>query len=218
MCDPMAQDCPVEDPTGPSFGDMKTMDQHNVDDLDILQANLTMVGALLTATLAFGYNQFVSSNVTDYTTLMSNYKTQTSNNEYWNYANMTKGYGLLAIYGIAFVSQALATFGIAVEINTMVREWGVMALGTGVGLIYSLLLAAAYNTCKTTWSASTNASGEISNIMNQLEWDYGGYIAIVAMVWAAYAQNLNVWTHLEHMKEKEEMVAESSSETSVVMI
>ena len=63
-----------------------------------------MVGALLTATLAFGYNQFVSSNVTDYTTLMSNYKTQTSNNEYWNYANMTKGYGLLAIYGIAFVS------------------------------------------------------------------------------------------------------------------
>ena len=54
--------------------------------------------------------------------------------------------------------------------------------------------------------------------MEQLEWDFGGYLAVTAMVWAAYAQHLKVWTHLAHMNEKEEMEAESSSETSVVMI
>ena len=104
MCDPMTESCPVEDPTGPSFGDMKTMDDHSVTELDILQANLTMLGALFTATFAFGYNQLVISNVSDYTTLMSNYKTNSSDSELWNYANMTKGYGLVAIYGIALVS------------------------------------------------------------------------------------------------------------------
>ena len=54
--------------------------------------------------------------------------------------------------------------------------------------------------------------------MAQLEWDYGAFLSVGAMVWAAYSQHLKVWTHLEHMKEKEEMKAESSSETSVVMI
>ena len=104
MCDPMQETCPVEDPTGPSFGDMKMMDTHSVSEQDILQANLTMFGALFTATFALGYNQFVISNVSDYTTLMTQYKAKTSDSELWNYANMTKGYGLVAIYGVAFVS------------------------------------------------------------------------------------------------------------------
>ena len=51
--------------------------------------------------------------------------------------------------------------------------------------------------------------------MAQLEWEYGGYLGVIAMVWAAYAQNLNVFNHIAHSQEKEEM-AENS--TLVVMI
>ena len=103
MCDPMNQECPVEDPTGPSFGDMKTLTDDTISDAEILQANLAMFGALFTATAYYGYNQFVAYTVSDYTTLMTNYKAKTSNSEFWNYANMTKGYGLTAVFGIAFV-------------------------------------------------------------------------------------------------------------------
>ena len=62
-----------------------------------------MLVTFLSAAAYLGYSQFIAKNVSDYTTLMTNYKAKTSNSELWNYANMVNGYGLLAVYSIALV-------------------------------------------------------------------------------------------------------------------
>ena len=96
---------------------------------------------------------------------------------------MTKGYGMLALFGVAWISQLVATFGIATSIATMVFEWGIMGLGSVLGLVYSIFMFMAYNACKTSWSTTQATASE----MAQLEWEWGGYLAVMSMVWVAYA-------------------------------
>ena len=160
MCDPFVSDCPTENPTGPSYGDAKMEEGvTHVSSMDILQANLSMTGALLTATAYFAYSQFMASKVSDYTTVRDNYKNlDSSKPDYWSFANMTKGFGMLALYGIAWLAQLLATAGVAVEVNKMVQEWGFMGLGTILGTVYSVFIALAYNYCKTSWTTTNNTA------------------------------------------------------------
>ena len=204
MCDPLNSNCPTENPTGPAFADAKTEEgATHVSSMDILQANLSMTGALLTATAYFAYSQFMASKVSDYTTKRDAYKLlDNSKPDYWSYANMTKGFGMLALYGIAWVAQVLATAGVAVEVNKMVQEWGFMGLGTILGTVYSIFIALAYNYCKTSWTTSN--STQTYQAMAQLEWEYSGYLVVNTMIWGAYASHLKVWNHFEHLKKEAE--------------
>ena len=61
----------MEEPTGPSFDDVKMEETAGVNATDLLQANLTLMGTLLTTTIWLGYTQFIANSVTDYTDIMT---------------------------------------------------------------------------------------------------------------------------------------------------
>ena len=65
---------------------------------------------------------------------------------------------MLALYAVAFITQAMATFGISPSINEMVWMYGVGTAGPLLSIIYSILMFLAYNTCKTSWTSTTVAT------------------------------------------------------------
>ena len=100
MCDPLVSDCPVEDPTGPTwdqfldhFRDLPTQDQ-------ITTANLELFASSAVFVLYLVLSQFWMTNV--YETLMTNYEAISSTN-WWNLANMTKNYGGLGVFGVGLL-------------------------------------------------------------------------------------------------------------------
>jgi len=59
---------------------------------------------------------------------------------YWELANMFNNYAGLAIFGVAFLTQAISFFGILNDINVMVWTYGVGMGGTILGVAYNLLI------------------------------------------------------------------------------
>ena len=107
--------------------------------------------------------------------------------KFWSLANMTKGYGMLAIFGVAFVTQVLSTFGIASSINTMVWNYGVTGVGTLLAIVYGVFIFMAYSACRTgmkeTDAAKRNAALAAAI---QIESEFAGFMGAISMVWVTY--------------------------------
>ena len=65
MCDPLFEECPTEEPTGPSLADLQVpQEEHQYTDSEIMKANMYITMAALTATIYFVYDAFIfQSNV-----------------------------------------------------------------------------------------------------------------------------------------------------------
>ena len=154
MCDPVFQDCPTEDPTGPSVADIpkseKPIHEDTVTkftDSEIFMANLKLDGAMTVVAVYWVYDTFVVKKLASYVLWTeTNYPSVigTSATNYWKLANMVYGYGGLAILGTAYIFQLLATFGIAKGLNFMVWYYGVGLLGMVYDNTYLALMYLAY--------------------------------------------------------------------------
>jgi len=56
MCDPLIEDCPTEEPTGPSMKDLHPIDEEEFTSNQIMAANLQILGAAMTATIFYAWN------------------------------------------------------------------------------------------------------------------------------------------------------------------
>ena len=142
MCDPLFEDCPTEEPTGPSLADlMQPRDEKVYTDGEILEANLFIMGAALTATIYFAVDAFViqSNNVTKGIT-ETLYKSVVSSTTSWITANSIKNYLGLAIFATALITQIMGMLGIATSLNKMIWQMGVQLGSLGLVLIYGLML------------------------------------------------------------------------------
>ena len=175
-----------------------------------MQANLELMGALLTMTIYLGFTQFITNSVTTYVTMMTAYE-KLDTTKFWSLANMTKGYGMLAIFGVAFVTQVLNTFGIASSINTMVWDYGVTGVGTLLAIVYGVFIFMAYSKCRTGMMDAAKRTAALV-AASQLEWEFAGFMAAISMVWVAYGQNLTLWRAAATMAEKESMKTEEVEE------
>ena len=146
MCDPLFEDCPTEEPTGPSLADLIQPREEKVyTDGEILEANLYIMGAALTATIYFAVDAFViqSNNVTKGMT-ETLYKSVVSSTTSWITANSIKNYLGLAIFATALVTQILGMLGIATGVNKMIWQMGVQVGSLGLVLIYGLMMIVQY--------------------------------------------------------------------------
>ena len=68
-----------------------------------------------------------------------------TNTNWYNLSNLIAGYGLLGLFGLAFVTQVLSIFGIASFVNVLVWLVGVGLLGGTVVLTALVFNFLAYN-------------------------------------------------------------------------
>lgn len=120
MCDPLIEDCPTEEPTGPSMKDLHPIDEEEFTSNQIMAANLQILGAAMTATIFYAWNALrfnVNDNIKlkefDATWLLSLVK----DNNNMKYAALIKDYGGLAIFFIATITQLLNMLGMFGDIN-----------------------------------------------------------------------------------------------------
>lgn len=149
MCDPLVEDCPVEDPSGPAFGGRVQEDGSQVTSQEVLAANLSVVGALITMSAYLGFNQFVIKQTTAYGTVMSDYKTLDAS-DYWGKANKVSGYGLLAVSSLTTLLKVLELLlPKSSPISALWWSYGLVGLGSVLGFAYAGLMWQAYEKCKT---------------------------------------------------------------------
>ena len=130
---------------------------------------------------------------------MSTYSTATdttypgwsTGTDWWNLARLTKGYGILSLVGIAFITQILATFGIVPELNGTI--W---TLGMGIGLpvlasVYLIFLGLAYEDSFSQLSTDTANAVAISKY---IETEFGSFLGMTGLLWVEFAMNKKAWT------------------------
>ena len=154
MCDPVFQDCPTEDPTGPSITDLPKEKPPTHDDAvtftdsEIFNANLTLDAAMTVVIIYWVLDTFTMKKMAYYTlTVETTYPALigTSATNFWKLANMIHGYGGLAILGTAYLFQLLATFGIAKNLNYLIWYYLVGFGGMLFDNTYMVLLYLAYD-------------------------------------------------------------------------
>ena len=91
----------------------------------------------------------------------------------------------------------MSTFGISPAINTLVMNYGVIGLGSVLGLVYSIFIFLAYNrvvsslnTLSAESATNPSALGDILTAYDQLGMDFAGALGVFAMIWATYGSNL----------------------------
>jgi len=108
-----------------------------------MEANLAYLGVAVGAVVEIVLHQFVWHETNAST--LSQAASGSGNTDYYNLLHMVGNYGGLGIWGIAALTQLLATFGIMVGINMMV--WGMLVPMGGllIELAYLVLGFLAYD-------------------------------------------------------------------------
>lgn len=103
---------------------------------------------------------------------------------------MLLNYGMLVVWGVATITQILATAGIAVDINMLVWELGVIKFGALVLITYSLIqifaMYTVYSENSTTTTDAATTSALFDKIYNEWMTNIGG---------AAFSGVLLAWNH-----------------------
>ena len=134
---------------GHSDGDMSPMGiLDHVRELQDLVYYSPMKANLWYLAITIFFVQFSLLTVTRYRTGANVYDAGMLGDNSTNYLKMSdqlRLYGMLGIFGVAMVTQLLATFGIATGLNLMVWTYLVLGLGTLVGLTVVVLRTLGYN-------------------------------------------------------------------------
>jgi hypothetical protein len=81
---------------------------------------------------------------------------------YFTLGNLISGYGTMAIFGVATITQLLSNFGILADINLMVWVYGVFMGATALGGVTQLLNFFAMNLAYNMQEDSSSTSAEKS--------------------------------------------------------
>ena len=102
---------------------------------EILQADLEILGVLLTSLLYFLMQGVVWGTNTNIDLMYTAYKTYGSTN-YLSLGKNIRDFGGLSITGIVFIFHLMAMFGVLNEINMMIMDWA-------MGLAYPVTMGTA---------------------------------------------------------------------------
>jgi len=140
--------------------------------------------------------------------------TSFTDTNWWELANMVLDFGKLSLWGVAWIFQLLAVFGILNEINMLIWDWGIFV---GVPVVISQwlgLMGGAYdavnNRCR------INTSGNECKIKEAMEIELLLTFAISAWTGATVWANHGQWHQAQQRaingttmeEEEEEVVAE----------
>lgn len=120
MCDPLTQDCPTEEPTGPSMKDLIQEEEDAYTSSEVMTANLMVMGSALTATLYFAWSAFAVSSSVVAKSRDVLWEANINSSNWHKTGNMLKDYLGLAVFLTAWVTQLLSMFGMFSDINMMV--------------------------------------------------------------------------------------------------
>ncbi|MCP4570700.1 MAG: hypothetical protein GY841_24205, partial [FCB group bacterium] len=136
---------------------------------------------------------------------------------YWSLATMVADYSMLGIWATAFVTEILATLGIAASVNVAVWTFGVGLGGLLISLIYNILMFLAIQSCSTINSDSTKGTASMAGVVMievQADWISSNAAAgfIGYLLFSAYG---NWWASMEAAMDAEEMEMEETAEAEV---
>ena len=80
---------------------------------------------------------------------------------YWKMANVYSSYFWLGAFGLATLTQLLAFFGVANEINIAVWIYGLEMVGGVVGMVTSIAMALGYNAAYDVANDDSNSASDI---------------------------------------------------------
>jgi len=128
----------------------RELDPSNVIARMPILGNIAYISTALLAATAAGLRQFRwradGSYATKYYASWTAMEAEYGSTNYWELGTLIADFGMLGIFGVAFVTEILATFGIAPELNVMVWAFGVGLGGLIVGLTYNIMMFLAINT------------------------------------------------------------------------
>ena len=115
---------------------------------DVLLAQLAYLSIALvevaTAYLqTFKYRKQDWNSTTTSDSFYKPYDTHVGGTNFWSLANLLNGYSKLALYGIAFLTQALTLLGIAPAINSQVWYYGIVIGVSSINALYVVLTGLA---------------------------------------------------------------------------
>lgn len=97
---------------------------------------------------------------------------------YWRLGWMIARYGMLAIFGLATVTQALSMAGIAVSLNMMVWHWGVMKGGMILGMVVGIMYFVG---AQGAWTILEEDADEADEVVDS--WGAYAVIMLAGMKW-----------------------------------
>lgn len=110
---------------------------------------------------------------------------------WWEYASLTKQYGFLAIFGIAFITQLVALFGVIESVNVLIWQWAVGFGGTLIASVYLVLMGLAYDKVATKCRADT--ADAACFLQTYLNTDLAIFLASTALTFATLKFDLKKW-------------------------
>jgi hypothetical protein len=200
----------------------RELDPANVIARMPILGNIAYISVALLAGTAVGMRQFswrIKKDIfpAEYYAAWTALESDLGSTNYWDLATMIADYGMLGIWAAAFVTEILATFGIAPEVNVMVWAFGVGLGGLVISLTYNILMFLAIQTAygissdstKSSWSAAASVQAAI-----QQDWISSNAAAgfIGMCLFTAYG---NWWASMEAAMEETEETEEQTEEAAV---
>ena len=196
MCDPLVEDCPPEEPTGPSFEDMEKPSEELFTSSQIREANLKIMGAALTATIYFAWSALRYQGSVSRKALDTSIESVIDTGNKLKTGTTIRNYAGLVIYGSAFVGQLLNTLGMFGEINAQIWKYGVSMGMPAVAAFYAIF---AYLTVNKAYGlfTSTTASTKATALSTKLNASYevAGFLGVMTLVKMTVAMHWPVWLY-----------------------
>ena len=111
----------------------------------------------------------------------------------WN--SMLRNNGGLVIWGVAFITQMLANFGMITDINMIAWGWGVALMGMFVYFSAQLLIYAGHEHYFSLWKADTSATDadDLAGLFNAARFTIWTSIAMHTAAIIPLAKYRDVW-------------------------
>lgn len=201
------------------------LDPSNVIARMPILGNIAYISTALLAATAAGLRQFRWRADDDgfknkYYAFWTFYEADLGSTNYWELGTLIADFGMLGIFGVAFVTEILATFGIAPELNVMVWAFGVGLGGLVIGLTYNIMMFMAINTCygiNSDSSKATSATYPAGILMQQIQFDWLMSNAAAAMIgWVLFSAYGNWWESMDSQIVDEDEEMKMEEETAAV--
>lgn len=201
------------------------LDPSNVIARMPILGNIAYISTALLAATAAGLRQFRWRADDDgfknkYYAFWTFYEADLGSTNYWELGTLIADFGMLGIFGVAFVTEILATFGIAPELNVMVWAFGVGLGGLVIGLTYNIMMFMAINTCYGINSDSAKAMTTgipAGLLMQQIQFDWLMSNAAAAMIgWVLFSAYGNWWESMDSQIVDEDEEMKMEEETAAV--
>ena len=121
---------------------------------------------------------------------------------YWELSNMVRNYGSIALWSVAFITQALSLAGLFADINVLVWTMGVMLFGLLLNITYSVLVLLGIMAAQKFNGTTTNDANEIiaaGNFVTGLANEFAMVVAGQAFSGAIMAMNKDSWWAAQKM-------------------